>query len=67
MNRLEKKFKEYQKVTGGQEKIGLIVPFGYPHGVEERGGVEAVYDECIEKGITWEELLDFHPPKDAHI
>lgn len=53
-------FKEYKKATGGKEPIGLIVPFGYPDGVEEHGGVEAVYDECIEKGITWEELLNFH-------
>lgn len=67
MNRLDKKFKEYQKATGGKNPLGLMVPFGYPNGVKERGGVEAVYEECIRKGITWEDLLDFHPPEDADI
>lgn len=64
---MNKLFKEYQKATGGKDPIGLMVPFGYPKGVEERGGVDAVYRECIEKKITWEDLLDFHPPKDAMI
>lgn len=64
---IEEKFEEYKKVTGGEEPIGLMVPFGYPPGVEERGGVIAVYNECIEKGITWEDLLDWHPPKDVMI
>lgn len=63
----ENKFKEYRMATGGKEPIGLMVPFGYPPGVEERGGVVAVYDECIKKGITWEDLLDWHPPKDVMI
>lgn len=67
MSDLEKKFKEYKRVTGGKEPLGLMVPFGYPDGVEERGGVEAVYDECIAKKITWEDLLDFHPPVNAVI
>lgn len=67
MSSLEDKFKEYRKVTGGQDPLGFIVPFGYPQGVEERGGIEAVYDECIQKKVTWEVLLDFHPPKDVVI
>lgn len=61
-----RKYLEYNDKVGG-EPIGLIVPFGYPEGVEEMGGVIAVYDECIKKGITWEELLDYHPPEDAEI
>lgn len=52
---------EYNDKAGG-EPIGLIQPFGYPSGVEEMGGVIAVYKECIKKGITWEELLDFKIP-----
>ncbi len=55
---------EYNEKVGG-EPIGLIVPFGYPPGVPERGGVIAVYEECIEKGVTWEELLGWNPPDDA--
>ncbi len=61
-----RKYLEYNDKVGG-EPIGLMVPFGYPKGVEEMGGVIAVYDECIKRGITWEDLLDFHPPKDAEI
>lgn len=64
---LSEKFKRYKKATGGKEPLGLIVPYGYPEGVEERGGVAAVYDECIEKGITWEELLNYKVPKNAKI
>ena len=58
------KYLEYNDKVGG-EPIGLIVPFGYPEGVEEMGGVIAVYEKCIEQGKTWEDLLDFHPPEDA--
>ena len=61
-----RKYLEYNDKVGG-EPIGLIVPFGYPEGVEEMGGVIAVYEHCIKRGITWEDLLDFHPPKDAEI
>lgn len=64
---MNKLFREYKKATGGKEPLGLMVPFGYPDGVKERGGVEAVYRECIEKKVTWEDLLDFHPPKGAKI
>jgi hypothetical protein len=60
------KYLEYNDKVGG-EPIGLIVPFGYPEGVEEMGGVIAVYDECIKQGITWEELLKFNPPDDVII
>ena len=60
-----RKYLEYNDKVGG-EPIGLIVPFGYPEGVEKMGGVIAVYDECIKQGITWEELLDYkQPPEDA--
>ena len=61
-----RKYLEYHAKTGG-EPLGLMIPFGYPHGVEERGGVIAVYDECIRLGMRWEELLDFHPPQDADL
>lgn len=61
-----RKYLEYNDKVGG-EPLGLIVPIGYPHGVEEMGGVIAVYDECIKRGITWEDLLDYHPPEDAII
>ena len=59
-----KKYLEYNDKVGG-EPISLMVPFGYPEGVEEMGGVIAVYEECIKQGITWEELLGYHPPKDV--
>ena len=61
-----RKYLEYNDKVGG-EPIGLMVPFGYPDGVEEMGGVIAVYDHCIKHGITWEDLLDFHPPEDVEI
>lgn len=61
-----RKYLEYNDKVGG-EPIGLIVPFGYPEGVEEMGGVIAVYEECIKQGKTWEELLEYNPPKDAII
>ena len=61
-----RKYLEYNDKVGG-EPIGLMVPFGYPDGVEEMGGVIAVYDECIKQGKTWEDLLDFHPPEDIAI
>jgi hypothetical protein len=62
-----RKYLEYNDKVGG-EPIGLTVPFGYPKGVQEMGGVIAVYDECIKRKITWEELLDYKkPPDDAII
>ena len=45
--------------------VNKMIPFGYPKGVEEMGGVIAVYEECIKQGKTWEDLLDFHPPEDV--
>lgn len=59
-----RKYLEYNDKIGG-EPIGLVIPFGYPSGVEEMGGVIAVYEKCIEKGVTWEELLKHNPPEDA--
>ncbi len=53
-------YQKYKKKVGG-EPIGLIVPFGYPPGVEEKGGVIAVYKECIKQGVTWQELLHYNP------
>lgn len=61
-----RKYLEYNDKVGG-EPIGLIVPFGYPEGVEEMGGVVAVYEECIKQGVKWEDLLGYHPPDDAII
>ena len=61
-----RKYLEYNDKVGG-EPIGLIIPFGYPDGVEEMGGVIAVYEECIKQGRTWEDLLGYHPPVDAEI
>ena len=61
-----RKYLEYNDKVGG-EPIGLMVPFGYPDGVEEMGGVIAVYDECIKQGKTWEDLLDLHLPEDIVI
>ncbi|MCO7176881.1 hypothetical protein ACFP7A_12555 [Sporolactobacillus kofuensis] len=58
---------EYNDKVGG-EPIGLMVPTGYPQGVHEMGGVIAVYNECIRRGMTWKELLNYQePPDDALI
>ncbi len=61
-----RKYLEYNEKVGG-EPIGLIVPFGYPPGVEEKGGVIAIYEECIRQNKTWEDLLDFHLDPDVII
>ena len=58
------KYLEYNEKVGG-EPIGMMIPFGSPEGVEEMGGVIAVYEKCIEQKITWEDLLGFHPPEDV--
>ena len=55
---------EYKEKIGG-EPIGYTVPYGYPSGVEERGGVIAIYKECIKRGITWEELLDYESDEEG--
>lgn len=52
---------EYNDKVGG-EPLLLIQPSGYPPGVKEHGGVIAVYKECIEKGVTWEKLLNYKEP-----
>ena len=59
-----RKYIEYNDKVGG-EPIGMMIPFGYPEGVEKMGGVIAVYEKCIEQGITWEELLGYNPPEDV--
>jgi len=61
-----RKYLEYNQKIGG-DPISLTVPVGYPPGVEEMGGVTAVYEKCLEKGITWEELLGYCPAGDAEI
>ncbi len=59
-NEEEKAYDKYASVFGKKANvIGLTVPFGYPLGVEEHGGVIAVYEECIKKGVTWEKLLNY--------
>lgn len=59
----DRAYKDYCKAIGGNpEPIGRQVPDGYPPGVEEKGGVIAVYEACIKEGCTWEELLDYHDP-----
>ena len=57
-----KMYLRYHEVTKG-EPLGMMIPFGYPDGVEERGGVIKVYEECIKKGVTWEELLGYNDPE----
>lgn len=51
---------EYNEKIGG-ECIGLEVPNGYPEPVynilEAGGTIEEIYKECIQRGISWEELL----------
>lgn len=65
---LEKLFKQYQRVTGGKERIGLAVPTGFPCGIESWEQVAEVYNKCIKQGVTWEELLNYKkPPDDALI
>lgn len=67
-DQVEQLFKEYKKATGGIEPIGLTVPVGYPEGVEELGGIEAVYKLCITQRETWEKLLNYkEPPEDVWI
>ncbi len=51
-----KAYLEYNEKVGG-EPIGLVMPYGYPDGVEEMGGPIAVYQECIKQKKTWQDLL----------
>lgn len=56
-------YRAYCEAIGGEpEALGLMEPDGYPPGVEEMGGVIAVYEACIKQGCTWQELLDYHDP-----
>lgn len=49
---------EYNEKVGG-EPIGLVVPFGYPPGVDRMGGPIEVYKRCIAMDMQWERLLGF--------
>ena len=60
---------EYNEKIGG-DRIGLEVPWGYPPCIEEyleQGHtLEGLYRECIERGVSWEELFSCyieHDPK----
>ena len=61
-----KAYLKYNDEVGG-EPIGLVVPFGYPDGVEEMGGVIKVYEECIRQQKPWEELLNYSIEGNAQI
>lgn len=54
----------YNELIGG-ERIGLSVPVGYPHEIqcylEEGHTIAEIYEECIERGITWYELFSLYP------
>lgn len=41
------------------------MPSGYPGDLETEDDVIKAYKECIAKGVTWEDLLDYHMPDDA--
>ncbi|NLO49280.1 MAG: hypothetical protein GX111_13385 [Clostridiales bacterium] len=62
MDEAGKAYLEYNNAVGG-EPISFVIPFGYLDRVEEHGGVIPVYKDCIERGITWEEFLKYHPDK----
>jgi hypothetical protein len=47
---------EYNDKVGG-DPLGLVVPYGYPDGVDDLGGVIGVYQECIKQHKTWKDLL----------
>lgn len=48
----EKAYERYAEVIGGEPKpIGLEEPSGYPAGVEERGGVVAVYSAGVRHSV----------------
>jgi len=55
---------KYNEIIGGK-RIGLTIPSGYPKGVLEMGGEIKVYEECIKRGITWEELLNYKEPPEG--
>lgn len=48
----EKAYERYAEVIGGEpEPIGLEEPSGYTAGVEERGGVVAVYSARVRHSV----------------
>lgn len=48
----EKTYERYAEVIGEEpEPIGLEEPSGYPAGVEERGGVVAVYSAGVRHSV----------------
>ena len=60
----DKAYIEYNDKVGGN----MLILEGYPSApkevwdkVESMGGVLAVYQECISKGIKWEDLLGWNP------
>ena len=64
INEEERKWKNAYIATG----LGCSIPtyhLGFrPSCVEARGGVIKVYQECIKKGIPWEELCGWDPNGD---
>lgn len=64
-----KAYVEYNEKIGG-DPIGLLVPTGYPSVIseylEQGGTIEEIYRDCIERGISWEELLSCYVEKDPN-
>ena len=56
----DKAYLEYNELLGG-DRIAIEEPKSYPHRLAEllEAGetIESIYRECIEKRISWEELL----------
>ena len=52
-------FEEYQRATGGTNHFGYCegMPVEIYDRVEELGGIEGLYRECIRQGKSWEDLL----------
>lgn len=50
-----KKYLEYNETIGG-ERFGYCI--GCPDIDTLYGGEIGLYEECIRRGVTWEELLD---------
>lgn len=61
-----KAYLEYNDKIGG-EPIAPVVPYGYPEGFELYPSAIELYKDCIARGITWEELLNYNPPEDVII
>lgn len=58
---------EYSRKIGGPPLHKGIPTGHYPPGVEEAGGPDTVYRECLKKGITWEELIGYKEEYDKDI